>query len=166
MSVCDKTSNNKYFNCPPRMNDGRQFTDYRPNCYVNNLLRYTNRTMSSYEYRQFLINNGSELMKINNMYASEKTSCGPCNTEPINNETVCAYNQHNGNCIVNDRSGVGITNRAVPEQFIQEETPTYDPGLQVQNKINMSQVGPGPKVNQVFEEQMPVNGEEPVGYNI
>ena len=100
------------------------------------------------------------------MYASEKTSCGPCNTEPINNETVCAYNQHNGNCIVNDRSGVGITNRAVPEQFIQEETPTYDPGLQVQNKINMSQVGPGPKVNQVFEEQMPVNGEEPVGYNI
>ena len=29
-------SNNKYFDCPPRMHDGRNFTDYRPSCDVNN----------------------------------------------------------------------------------------------------------------------------------
>ena len=42
-NICKKTSNNKYFNCPPRMDDGRHFTDYRPNDRVNNLIR--NRMM-------------------------------------------------------------------------------------------------------------------------
>jgi hypothetical protein len=164
MSICDRTSNNKYFNCPPRMSDGRQFTDYRPNCYVNNLLRYTNRTMSSYEYRQFLINNGEELMKINNLYSSDKTSCGPCNAETIANQTVCAYNQHFGNCTVNNSQGIGITSRAVPKQNMH--TPPYKPGLQQQNEINMAQVGSGPKVNKVYEEHMPLHGESPSGFNI
>ena len=35
MSRCHP-SNNKYFDCPPRMSDGRNFTDYRPSCDVNN----------------------------------------------------------------------------------------------------------------------------------
>ena len=30
---CHKTTNNKYFQCPPRMSDGRHFTDYRSNVY-------------------------------------------------------------------------------------------------------------------------------------
>ena len=46
MTNCNKTSNNKYFNCPAKMSDGRHFTDYRPSCYVNNLLRYNNKTRS------------------------------------------------------------------------------------------------------------------------
>ena len=52
--VCNKTSNNKFFDCPPRMDDGRHFTDYRPNSYVNDLIRYSNKVMSSYNARQFL----------------------------------------------------------------------------------------------------------------
>ena len=33
------SNNNKnYASCPPRMDDGRHFTDYRPNCFVNNLI--------------------------------------------------------------------------------------------------------------------------------
>ena len=31
-NLCYKTSNNKYSDCPPRMADGRHFTDFRPNC--------------------------------------------------------------------------------------------------------------------------------------
>ena len=34
---CNKTSNNKYFDCPALMSDGRVFTDYRPSSYVNDL---------------------------------------------------------------------------------------------------------------------------------
>ena len=83
------------------MSDGRHFTDYRPNCYVNNLLRYNNRTMSSYEYRNFLTQNAENLMKINNMYSSQKNSCGPCNATPVNNETMCKYNKSYGTCNVN-----------------------------------------------------------------
>ena len=45
MNSCYKTSNNKYFKCPPRMDDGRHFTDYRPNCHVNNLVRANNKIL-------------------------------------------------------------------------------------------------------------------------
>ena len=46
-------NNPKYNNCL-RMDDGRHFTDYRPNCFVNNLIQTQNRITDSYYYRQFL----------------------------------------------------------------------------------------------------------------
>ena len=33
-----KVTDNVELDFPARMNDGRQFTDYRPNCYLNNEL--------------------------------------------------------------------------------------------------------------------------------
>ena len=135
MSICNKTSNNKYFNCPARMSDGRQFTDYRPNCYVNNLLRYNNKTMSSYEYRQFLINNGSELMNINNQYISQQVGCEPCNAPVIKNQSECVYNRQSGSCRINDVNGIGLKNSAVPES--QLHIAPYNPGLQEYEEINI-----------------------------
>ncbi len=61
----DKTSNNKYFQCPAMMNDGRIFTDYRGSTYVNDMIRFSNNIPSSYDYRQFLIHNGNNIMKVN-----------------------------------------------------------------------------------------------------
>ena len=75
---CYKTSNNKYFDCPPRMSDGRHFTDYRGNCYVNNIIRNNNEIMNSFQYRSFLTNNAKELMDLNRTYACQKNCCGPC----------------------------------------------------------------------------------------
>ena len=75
---CYKTTNNKFFNCPPRMADGRQFTDYRPICDVNNLIASNNNLISSYDYRQYLIQNADKLMDINRAYTVQMTSCGPC----------------------------------------------------------------------------------------
>jgi hypothetical protein len=141
------------------MNDGRQFTDYRPNCYVNNLLRYNNRTMSSYEYRQFLINNGSELMKINNLYSVEKNGCSPCNAEQVDNKTVCAYNQEYGECKVNNPSGLGLTNRAVQEQDMIKNP--NNPGLQHPTEINMGHLSNNNSVGQHNIEQNGIGG-----YNI
>ena len=43
--------------CPPRMSDGRHFTDFRPNCTINNMLRVQNKVANSYEYRMFLTRN-------------------------------------------------------------------------------------------------------------
>ena len=42
-NTCDKTSNNKYFSCPARMDDGRTFTDYRPSSSVDDMIRYSNK---------------------------------------------------------------------------------------------------------------------------
>ena len=41
-------NNPKYTIRPPRMDDGRHFTDYRPNCFVNNLIQTQNRITDSY----------------------------------------------------------------------------------------------------------------------
>lgn len=84
---CYKTTNNKFFNCPPRMSDGRHFTDYRPSCDVNNLIISNNGTVSNFDYRMFLIENAEKLMDINRMYTVEKNSCGPCK-EPYNEGTM------------------------------------------------------------------------------
>ena len=105
--VCNHASNNKYFNCPPRMNDGRQFTDYRPNCYVNNLIRMTNSIPGSYEYRQFLINNAEDLMQVNREYIQEKSGCHPCNAKPVPLHRECDVNLVNMNCKVVNPHGVG-----------------------------------------------------------
>ena len=64
-NTCYKTSNNKYFDCPALMSDGRIFTDYRPSAYVNDLMRVQNKVYDSYNYRQFLINNGLNVIKTN-----------------------------------------------------------------------------------------------------
>ena len=59
---CYRTSNNKHFTAPPRMADGRHFTDYSPNCNLNMSIKNDNSIGNSYEYRQFLLNNGNKLM--------------------------------------------------------------------------------------------------------
>lgn len=78
MAGCYKTTNNKFFNCPPRMSDGRHFTDYRPSCDLNNLIASNNNLVSSYDYRQYLIQNSDKLMDINRGYSVQMNSCGPC----------------------------------------------------------------------------------------
>ena len=79
--LCYKASNNKYSNCPPRMDDGRHFTDYRGNCYVNNLIRANNNTFNSYQYRMFLTQNADNMMQMNRTNACQKNCCGPCPEE-------------------------------------------------------------------------------------
>jgi hypothetical protein len=87
MSSCNKGSNNKYFKCPPRMSDGRHFTDYRPSCHVNNMIRANNKKLNSFEYRNFLTKNANELMDLNRKYACQQNGCGPCK-EPYNQGTM------------------------------------------------------------------------------
>ena len=84
---CYKTSNNKYFKCPPRMDDGRHFTDYRPNCHVNNLVRSNNATINSFQYRTFLTHNANKLINLNRTHACKKNCCGPCE-KPYNTGTM------------------------------------------------------------------------------
>lgn len=110
--TCYKTTNNKYFNCPPRMSDGRHFTDYRSNVYVNDLIKYSNKTGSNYEYRQFLIHNAGNLMKMNNDYTNYMNGCSECNAQPVPFQTECFINQNYSNCFMKDDNGVGLYNKA------------------------------------------------------
>jgi hypothetical protein len=108
---CNKTSNNKYFDCPALMSDGRLMTDYRSSNTLNDMIRISNNTLSSYEYRNFLTNNASNIMKINNDYISNKNSCksGQMITVPFSN--VCSYNTQVGVCNkTNAPLGIGLKN--------------------------------------------------------
>lgn len=61
-------ADNKYLKSPPmRMNDGRAFTDYRPNCDVNNQYRVNNSIPNSYQYRLFMTNNAEKIMENDRM---------------------------------------------------------------------------------------------------
>ena len=113
---CYKACNNKHFNCPPRMDDGRHFTDYRPNCHVNNLVRGNNAVLNSHEYRMFLTHNANKLMDLNRTYTTQKNGCGPC-MKPYNTGTmlpeqtvqVCNNKSCNSD-FVNDK-GLGLGRR-------------------------------------------------------
>jgi hypothetical protein len=81
MDTCFKTSDNKHIQCPPRMADGRHFTDYRPSNFINDLIRADNNISNSITYRMFLQQNANSLMDKQRQIACVLNCCGPC---PIN----------------------------------------------------------------------------------
>lgn len=97
MNTCYKTSNNKYFDCPPRMSDARHFTDYKPNCELNAMIKLDNNLNNSFETRQYLQSNGEKLMNINKQHSCQLNCCnlkeGYANTEvPPKNIVTCNKN--------------------------------------------------------------------------
>ena len=113
MSTCYKTSDNKYFDCPPRMSDGRHFTDYRPNCEMNSVVKMDNKISNSFEYRNFLQQNASLILDINRKHACQKNCCGPTCQEAFLNSTMLPE-QYKVNCdnhtctrVLNDPKGLG-----------------------------------------------------------
>ena len=78
MDSCFKTSDNKHLQCPPRMADGRHFTDYRSSYYINDLIRADNNISNSLQYRVFLQQNADALMNRQREIACNLNCCGPC----------------------------------------------------------------------------------------
>jgi hypothetical protein len=114
MSTCFMTGDNKYFQCPPRMADGRHFTDYRPNCHVNDMIKIDNEISNSFQYRMFLQQNGDGLMDRNRQLACEKNCCGPCDkgTEGfadtmLPEKYMFVTDGRIGKMVVNNPNGIG-----------------------------------------------------------
>lgn len=122
--VCGKTSNNKYLNCPARSYAGGMFTDWRPNCDVENALRMKNGLHSNYAYRQFLIHNAEKLMDVNRAYNEQKNGCAPCNAKPINVESLCNVDRTSAVCQPYDPNGLGQRSVGVEEPLMN-----YAPGM-------------------------------------
>ena len=135
-NTCNKSSNNKYFDCPPIMNDGRHFTDYRPDCYVNNIMRIANKTYSSYDYRQFLINNAQKIMNVNNKYNNDKNGSGTCDARPVPEEIECTYGTEYGLCKNLNNNGVGLRNKYNSSSSER----IYNPGQQTREMVSKDNV--------------------------
>lgn len=65
-ATCYSGSNNIHFNSPPLMSDGRHLTNWDPSCDSNERLQNYAGIDSNYSYRQYLINNGVNIIKNNN----------------------------------------------------------------------------------------------------
>ena len=78
MDICFNTSNNQNINAPPKMSDGRNFTDYRHNNYISCHIQKNNQIKNSYDYKIFLQNNAEKIMKLNYEYACQKNCTKEC----------------------------------------------------------------------------------------
>ena len=107
---CNKTSNNKYFDCTARMDDARTFTDYRASFVVDDMIKKSNNVLSSYDYRQFLIHNANNIMNINNEYTKNTVECTSCNAINIPFNKECVYNNKYPECKKLDSNGIGLYN--------------------------------------------------------
>jgi hypothetical protein len=72
-STCYKGSNNIYSDFPAMMSDGRIHTDNETACDINNQLQKNVGIKNNYDYRQYLINNGLDIMS-QNMESSQGCS--------------------------------------------------------------------------------------------
>ena len=112
MNNCSKVSNNKYFNCPARMDDGRQFTDYRPRDMIHADLMKLANAKTNFQYRNYLENNAMNIIKANFESAYLHNSCNECNAIPIQPLNICKIDMDNQVCTPYNLKGIGNYNVA------------------------------------------------------
>ena len=124
---CYRTNNNKFFNAPPRMDDGRHFTDYRPSCDVNNSIRNGNNLTNSFLYRKFLTENAEKLIEIGNKHAYSKNGLFKCKTPyevgtmlPEAEKVIC--DSKSCRVVENVKGGLGLG-----RIYTNEPNPLLDP---------------------------------------
>lgn len=75
-ATCYSGSNNIHFNYPALMSDGKLVTNWNSACENNNALIKQNNIQTNYQYRQYLIKHGNQIMAANNNQACDE--CGFC----------------------------------------------------------------------------------------
>ncbi len=100
-----KVSDNVELDFPARMSDGRVFTDYRQNCILNNNI---SRGMGSWEYRNYLTNNASQVHQNMLSTIESKVKCGKCSDNtvlPV--KTILNCSPESCTYQMNDPNGLG-----------------------------------------------------------
>tara|TARA_B100000674_G_scaffold484479_1_gene489914 strand:+ start:480 stop:902 length:423 start_codon:yes stop_codon:yes gene_type:complete len=83
-STCYKGSNNIYSDFPAMMSDGRVHTEHESACDINNSLQKSVGISTNYNYRQYLIHNGLDIMSQNQ---ESSQNCSNVNTFANNTST-------------------------------------------------------------------------------
>lgn len=88
---------NYYHGCPARMNDGREFTDYRSSQIREEIFRFKNCLASENESRTFRIENGDKIMDQEwNYHMNHKYSFPRKNSFHHNPRTRVSSSYNNG----------------------------------------------------------------------
>ena len=102
----NKVTDNVELDFPARMSDGRQFTDYRQNCIINNNI---SNGMGSWEYRNYLTNNSNELRQRLLQSQEDIMACNKCSDNtvlPV--KTIINCSATGCNYQMNDPNGLGL----------------------------------------------------------
>ena len=63
------SSHNVYFDFPPLMNDGRNFSGWQPGNAVNESIRRSENIKTNWDYRRYLTLNADQIMNLNRIDA-------------------------------------------------------------------------------------------------
>lgn len=81
--TCSRTSDNRHFDCPAKMADGRLFTDYRPRCAFVATQARGMAPVSNHAARQLMIRGADALIAKDRKEAKSRAACGPpCARDP------------------------------------------------------------------------------------
>ena len=86
--TCYSGSNNIHFNSPPIMADGRNYASWQPEAAVNEKIQQKEKIQTNWQYRQYMTQNGREIMKYNTLEACNELGLDPhtyVNTTPSSN---------------------------------------------------------------------------------
>lgn len=85
------SSHNVYFDFPPLMNDGRNFSGWQPGNAVNAAIRKAENIQSNWDYRKYLTHNADNVMKINSIDAVNMSGHGSFEVEANQPNTPFMY---------------------------------------------------------------------------
>ena len=107
----ERVTDNFNLDFPAIMADGRQFTDYRSNCILNKM----SKQMTSQEYKNYLINNTSEILSNQSKINEQLMGCKSCSDYSIV-PPFLSLNCNGNQCrsFVNDIDGIGIARSSIP----------------------------------------------------
>lgn len=137
---CYRSSNNRFFNSPSKMADGRLFTDYRPNCEMNRYIESGNKIKNTHDYRLFLSRNAERLMDKNKDYIYMKNGMGNC-MEPYHigtmlpEKTRVVCDQHTCRVVDVDPNGHGQGREYVTEKSNDLLTPQMKPEKELDDNV-------------------------------
>lgn len=118
-STCYSGSNNIDFNFPPIMADGRNYVTWQPDAVVNERIQRNEGIQSNWGYRQFLQNNGSQIMNYNNQEACYTLGLDPhynTNATPSSNVPFTFKNTFD-----TGRPGFGYCNSDLKNPYLTSE---------------------------------------------
>ena len=100
-----KVSDNVELDFPARMNDGRMFTDYRQNCTLNNSI---SKQMGSWEYRDYLTNNATQVHQSVLANLESQVKCNKCSDNTVlPSKTLLNCSPESCTYQMNDPNGLG-----------------------------------------------------------
>ena len=74
---CFNASNNIHFDFPPIMADGRNYASWQPEAVINQRIQKQEDIKTNWQYRQYMTNNGIQIMNYNTMEACYDLGLNP-----------------------------------------------------------------------------------------